>query len=346
MKIGHIDVSQESQPFVIAEVGHNHQGDLETCKKLIKAAADSGASAVKLQKRDNKELFTPEAFNSPYLSENAFGLTYGAHREFLEFSEEEYLECISFAQECGILFFATAFDLRSAEFLNNLNVPAFKIASGDLKSIPLIEYVAKFGKPVIISTGGGTLEDIDNAVSILERAGVSYAVLQCTAAYPPKFEELNLRVIPEFMKRYPNAVIGYSGHDSGIAMPLVAYILGARIIEKHFTLNRTMKGTDHAFSLEPQGMRKLVRDLERARLALGDGNKTIYESERAPLIKMGKSLYASRDIKNGEILTASDIEMRSPAQGLSPNLISSLIGTRVSRDFLKFEPFLSSDLPN
>jgi sialic acid synthase len=344
MLIGNIEFSVDSRPFVIAEIGHNHQGNLETCKQLIKAAAEAGASAVKLQKRENQVLFTPELFNSPYPSENAFGATYGEHREFLEFDESEYRECIAYAKECGIIFFATAFDFESAQFLNNLDVPAFKIASGDLKTLPLIEYIASFKKPVILSTGGGTLEDIDEAVEILEKSKIQYAILQCTAAYPPSYEELNLRVIPEFINRYPNATIGYSGHDSGISMSLVAYILGARVIEKHFTLNRAMKGTDHAFSLEPQGLRKLVRDLDRAYLALGDGTKRTFESERAPLRKMGKSLYASRDIQKGEILNIADVEMRSPCVGLKPNEIPKLIGNRISRDIKRFEPFIDSDV--
>jgi sialic acid synthase len=344
MQIGNIEFSVDSRPFVIAEIGHNHQGNLETCKQLIKAAAEAGASAVKLQKRENRDLFTPELFNSSYPSENAFGNTYGEHREFLEFDENQYRECIAYAKECGIIFFATAFDFKSAEFLNNLNVPAFKIASGDLKTLPLIEYIASFKKPVILSTGGGTLEDIDEAVKILEKSKIQFAILQCTAAYPPSYEELNLRVIPEFITRYPNATIGYSGHDSGISMSLVAYILGARIIEKHFTLNRAMKGTDHAFSLEPQSMRKLVRDLDRAYMALGDGVKRTFESEKAPIRKMGKSLYASRDMKKGEILKITDIEMRSPCIGLKPNEIAKLVGNKIPRDIKKFEPFIDSDI--
>lgn len=344
MRIGDFYFSEQGRPFVIAEVGHNHQGDLDTCKELIKAAADAGASAVKLQKRDNKSLYTPEAFNAPYESENAFGRTYGEHREFLEFGELEYRECMAYAKECGILFFATAFDFKSSDFLNNLEVPAFKVASGDLKSLPLIEYIASLGKPIILSTGGGTLEDIDRAVSILDTSGTDYAILQCTAAYPPSYEELNLRVIPEFIKRYPRAIIGYSGHDSGISMSLVAYVLGARIIEKHFTLNRAMKGTDHAFSLEPQGMKKLVRDLDRAFIAQGDGVKKTFESEKKPLEKMGKALYASREVQQGEVIELTDVELRSPAMGLEPLHLQSLVGKKLARGIRKHEPFVLSDI--
>lgn len=344
MKIGNQIIGENSAAFVIAELGHNHQGDLETCLKLIRAAALAGASAVKLQKRSNRSMFTPTAFNAPYSSENAYGETYGLHREFLEFDKYQYEVCMEEADRNGILFFSTAFDVESADFLNALNVPAFKIASGDLKSLPLIEHVAAFKKPIILSTGGGTIEDIDLAVEILDRHRTPYSILQCTAAYPPSFEELNLKVIETYAAKYPEAIIGYSGHDSGIAMSVVAYVLGARVIEKHFTLNRTMKGTDHAFSLEPEGMRKLVRDLERTRIALGDGEKIIYDSEKDPLRKMGKSLYASRPIKQGHLISADDITMRSPAEGLAPNKFKSLVGTKAKRDFHEFDPYLQDDL--
>jgi len=337
MQIGDRLIHNESEAFVIAELGHNHQGDLDTCLKMIKAAAEAGASAVKLQKRSNLDLFTPDAYNAPYASENAFGATYGSHREFLEFGEDEYKACMLEAKKNDIIFFATAFDFQSANFLESLDVPAYKIASGDLKSLPLIEHIAQFKKPIIISTGGGSLEDIDRAVDVLDKSGCEYAILQCTAAYPPLYEELNLKVIETYQKRYPNAVVGYSGHDSGISMSLVAFILGARVIEKHFTLNRAMKGTDHAFSLEPTGMRKLVRDLKRAEIALGDGIKRQYESEIAPLKKMGKSLYFGRDLSAGEILTLSDIELRSPATALEPSYVTELIGRALVKDVAKYE---------
>lgn len=337
-------ISDTSQAFVIAELGHNHQGNLETCLQLIRAAAFAGASAVKLQKRHNKTLFTEKAFNAPYNSENAFGPTYGSHREALEFGKEEYQACMEEAKRCGVTFFSTAFDYKSADFLADLDIPAYKIASGDLKSLPLLKYIASIGKPMIVSTGGANIEDIDSAVEVIQKEGAPLAVLQCTAAYPPKFEELNLRVIDTLRSRYPEVVIGYSGHDSGIAMSLVAFVLGARVIEKHFTLNRAMKGTDHAFSLEPDGMRKLVRDLARAGLAMGDGIKQSYESEREPLRKMGKMIIAARDIKRGEILGEEHLEIRSPAEGISPARTDFVLGRRSLREISIGNPIQEVDI--
>ena len=321
-----------SLPFVIAELGHNHQGNLETCLQMIRAAAYSGASAVKLQKRSNIDLFTKAAFDAPYNSENAYGPTYGLHREALEFGKEEYKECILEAKRNNITFFSTAFDFQSVDFLMNLGVPAIKIASGDLKSTPLLKYASTLGVPLIVSTGGADLSDVDRAVELLSSAGSDFAILQCTAGYPPKYEELNLRVISTFRERYPNTVVGYSGHDSGIAMSLVAYVLGARVIEKHFTLNRAMKGTDHAFSLEPGGMRKLVRDLERAQISLGDGEKRVYDSELAPIRKMGKMIVAGTNIAAGTVANLSMFEFRSPSEGLHPYQVEQLVGLRFARD--------------
>jgi len=333
-----------SLPFVIAELGHNHQGNLETCLQMIRAAAFSGASAVKLQKRSNRDLFTKEAFDAPYNSENAYGPTYGLHREALEFGEAEYKECILEAKRNNITFFSTAFDFQSVDFFMNLGVPAIKIASGDLKSTPLLKYVATLGVPLVVSTGGADISDVDRAVELLSNAGAQFSVLQCTAGYPPKYEELNLRVISTYRERYPNTVIGYSGHDSGIAMSLVAYVLGARVIEKHFTLNRAMKGTDHAFSLEPGGMRKLVRDLERAQISLGDGVKRTYESEATPIRKMGKMIVAAKDVSPGTIADSSMFEFRSPADGLQPYRVEELIGMKFTKhvsagDIIKEEDF-------
>ncbi len=332
LKIADITVGDSAKCFVIAEIGHNHQGKIQLAKEMIKAAANAGASAVKLQKRNNSSLFTKDYYNQIYNSENSFGSTYGEHRENLEFNRDQYVELQKFSSDLGVIFFATAFDFESADFLAELNVPAFKLASGDLKNIPLIRYVAALGKPVVLSTGGGTLEDVDRAVAELDNSGASYCIMQCTAGYPPAWDELNLRVISEFRNRYQNPVIGFSSHDNGIAMASAAYALGARMIEKHFTTNRTLKGTDHAFSLEPQGLQKMVRDLDRLHIAMGDGQKRQFDSEKEPLRKMGKKLVVIREMKVGEFLSVGDIAFRSPGDGLAPYMVDSFIGKSLTRD--------------
>jgi sialic acid synthase len=277
-------IADDTDCYVIAEIGHNHQGDLQKCKEMFDAAKWAGCNAVKLQKRDNKTLYTEEMYNSPYNSENAFGRTYGEHREALEFDRTQYVILQDHAEKLGITFFATAFDIPSAEFLAALGMPAVKIASGDLTNLPLLRYVAKLPMPMVLSTGGGSLKDVEAGVSACNPG----ALLQCTSGYPAKYEELNLNVLGTFRERF-GCVVGYSGHDNGIAMAGVAYALGARIIEKHFTLDRSSKGTDQAMSLEPHGFRSMVENLKLCRRSLGDGIKRRYASEVAPLAKQWKN---------------------------------------------------------
>lgn len=331
LQVENFQISDDSDCFVIAEIGNNHQGSVEKCKELFHAAKECGANAVKLQKRNNVALYTKEAYNKPYDSENSFGATYGEHREALEFGKAEYLELKQYAQELGITFFSTAFDIPSADFLEELDMPLYKIASGDLKSIPLLKYVAQFQKPMIISTGAATLEDVQRAYDAIMPINPRLCILQCTAAYPVECEELDLGVITTYRERFPDVVVGLSSHYSGIAMATAAYVLGARVVEKHFTLNRALKGTDHAFSLEPVGMRKLVRDLRRVRKALGDGEKKIYLSEQPARMKMGKKLVAARNLPAGQILTADDILMKSPGDGLPPYELDNLIGKQLTQ---------------
>lgn len=332
-------VHDDGDCYVIAEIGHNHQGKLEKAFELFRRAKDAGADAVKLQKRDNRGLFTRTMYHAPYDNPNSFGATYGEHREYLEFDEAQYRELMHLARELDITFFSTPFDIASADFLANLDMPAYKIASGDLRNTPLIEHVAKFGKPMIISTGGGDMDDVRRAHDAARRHTDELCIMQCTSAYPCAVEELNLRVIDSFAREFPNIVVGYSGHDNGIAMSVVAYMLGARVVEKHFTLDRSMKGTDHAFSLAPTGLQHLVRDLRRARIALGNGVKAIHESERSPLRKMGKMLVAARDLPEGHVLVANDVAIKSPADGLPPYELDGILGKRLGRAMLEDEPF-------
>ena len=291
--LGGKKVNDSSPAYVIAEIGHNHQGSVETCKRLFDAAKDAGCDAVKLQKRDNKHLYSPEMYHAPYNSENAFGPTYGKHREALEFDKAQYELLKAYAESIGLVFCATAFDIPSLLFLARINVPIIKIASGDLSNEALLREAAKVGIPVIFSTGGAEAKSVIAAHEIL--VGVPHAILQCTSGYPAKYDELNLRVIETYREMFRNSVIGWSGHDTGISMALVAYALGARIIEKHFTLDRSWKGTDQAMSLEPKGMANMIENLTLAYLSLGTGVKKQYESEIEPLKKQRKNKHGQVD---------------------------------------------------
>lgn len=337
-------VHDDGDCYVIAEIGHNHQGSVEKAKELFRAAKDCGVDAVKLQKRSNRTLYTRAMYESPYDNENSFGATYGAHREALEFGWDQYVDLKQYAAGIGVTFFATAFDVESADFLAKLDVPAYKIASGDLNNVPLLAHVARIGKPVIVSTGGGSMEDVQRAHDTVMAINPRLCLLQCTASYPAEPADMNLRVIATFRERYPDTVVGLSDHQNGIAMADIAYILGARVIEKHFTLNRASKGTDHAYSLEPEGMRKLVRDLRRVRVALGSGAKTPLAVEKKPLFKMGKKLVAARGLKAGHVLSAVDVAIKSPNDGLPPYQLPSVLGRTLRRDLAEDDTIAFEDL--
>jgi sialic acid synthase SpsE len=330
LEIEGVVIDDQSDCYVIAEIGHNHQGSLERCKELFRLARECGVQAVKLQKRDNRLLYTREMYDRPYDNENSFGATYGKHREALEFGRTEYQELQRYARELGLTFFATAFDIASANFLAQLDMAAYKVASGDIRNIPLLRHVARLGKPVILSTGGATFDDVERAYATILPINDQLAILQCTAGYPAAFEELDLRVITTYREHF-DVVIGLSSHDNGIAMAPVAYVLGARMVEKHFTFNRAAKGTDHPFSLEPVGLRKMVRDLRRVRSALGDGVKKVYPSEQGPILKMSKKLVAARDLPTGHVLTAEDVALKSPGDGLPPHMLDVVVGRTLLR---------------
>jgi sialic acid synthase len=338
-----VEIGDGRDCYVIAEIGHNHQGDVEQAKRLIDAAKDCGVNAVKLQKRSNRTLYTREFYEQPYDNELSFGRTYGEHREALELDGDDYRELLRYAREVGMTLFATAFDFESADLLAQLDVPAFKFASGDLRNTPLQRHVAAFGKPMFLSTGGGTMADIERAVDTILPLNDRLCILQCTAAYPANVEDLNLNVITTLRERFPQLVIGLSDHQNGIAMAVVAYMLGARVIEKHFTLDHALKGRDHAFSLMPEGMRRLVRDLQRVPAALGDPEKHPLPIEADPLEKMGKKLVAARELELGHVLTAGDLAIKSPADGgLPPYELDRLVGRRLRRP-LAFEDFVTFD---
>jgi N-acetylneuraminate synthase/sialic acid synthase len=331
--------------YVIAEIGHNHGGSLERAKELVHAAADAGVDAVKFQKRDNRRVFTRALYDQPYDNENSFGATYGAHREALELPAPAWFELREYAREQGVAMFATAFDEGSADFLAELDLPAYKLASGDLTNTPLLRHIARIGKPMIVSLGGATLDDADRALDAILPLNEQVCLLQCTAAYPAEPEDLHLRVIETLRERYPNVVVGLSDHHNGIAMALVAYMLGARVIEKHFTLNHAWKGTDHAFSLMPDGMRRLVRDLRRVPIALGDGEKRPLPVETRPLEKMGKKLVAARELPAGHVLTRDDLVAKSPADGgLRPYELDGLVGRALLRALRQDEAVALEDL--
>ncbi len=322
----------ENLPYIIAEIGHNHQGDLNTAFEMFKQAKHAGASAVKLQKRNNKKLYTKRFFNNQYIHENSYGDTYGEHREFLEFGESEYKELKSLANELKIDFFATPFDFYSLEFLEKLEMPAYKIASADLTNTPLQKEIAKTKKQIFLSTGGGTLEDVIRAKENICNYNQNLSILHCTASYPAQIKDMNLSVLNTYRKQFPNIILGLSDHENGIDAGPIAYMLGARVFEKHFTLDRAKKGTDHSFSLEPTGLSKFVRNINRIENMLGSPEKKLLENEKKPLYKMKKSIVTKYALKKGQILSEENIVFKSPGGGLEPYIFDKINGKSINKD--------------
>ncbi|MET9724206.1 N-acetylneuraminate synthase family protein [Streptomyces zaomyceticus] len=324
-------VSDDTDAYVIAEIGHNHEGDLGKAEELVRQAAAAGASAVKLQKRNNRSLYTQAMYDSPYTGRNSYGPTYGAHREFLEFGTHEYTHLQQLSAELGVDFIATAFDFASVDFLAELGVPAIKIASGDIRNTPLLAYAAKVGKPLIVSTGGADMESVRRACGTVLPINPDLALLQCTATYPTEPEELNLAVLGTYRADFPDTVIGYSGHDIGPWAAWTAYALGARVVEKHVTLDRTRPGSDHKFSLEQADIAELVDGLRRVRRSLGSDEKRVLPAERPAMNKMGKKLVTQGDLPAGHRLTLEDVAIKSPGDGLTPDRLADVVGRRLSR---------------
>jgi sialic acid synthase SpsE len=275
VRVGSTEIGNGRPVFVIAEIGINHNGDVGTAKKLIDVAIAAGCDAVKFQKRTPAICVPPE--QASILRETPWGtMTYLEYKERIEFGTDEFSEIDAHCRAKNILWFASPWDVPSVEFLESFNTPVFKIASACLTDDELLGAIRATGKPVIMSTGMSTLAEIDHAISLLDRANLILG--QATSTYPCKPEELNLRAIQSLRERY-GVPVGYSGHETGLQTTIAAVALGAVFVERHITLDRAMWGTDHAASVEPGGLERLVRDLRNVELALGDGNKVLYDSE-------------------------------------------------------------------
>lgn len=274
VRVGNKTIGDNHPCFVIAEIGINHNGSLETAKKLINIAHFFGCDAVKFQKRTVEDVYTKEELAQPRSS--VFGETNGDLKRGLEFGLDEYKEIDRYCKEIGILWFASCWDKKSVDFMEQLNVCAYKIPSALITDIELLEYTKKTNKPILISTGMSTVDEIDNAIEVI---GTDNTVIyHCTSTYPSENNELNLNVIKTLKQKY-NCPIGYSGHEKGIVASTIAVVLGACSVERHITLDRTMWGSDQAASLEPEGLRKMVRDIRAVKSFLGDGVKKVYDSE-------------------------------------------------------------------
>lgn len=324
--------------YLVAELGSNHQGDLDLALQMIDAAASSGANAVKFQKRDLTTCYTAEYLARPYHSENAFGNTYGEHRRHLEFGYAEYRLLKRKAKQVGVEFGVTAFDEPSVDFLADLGVDFIKIASADIHTTPLLVHAVDSGIPLVVSTGTADKKAVEAAYGLLRGKGnefspnTKFAFLDCLATYPNDYEDLDLACITWMKQEFPDIKIGASLHTNGPGFGLVARVLGAEIIEMHFTLDRSMKGSDHAFSLEPQGLEWLVVNIRRFEKAYKDGDKKVHPKEMDALVKLGKSLVLAHWLPAETKLTRADLRWKTPGGGIPASHLNAIIGRKLAFD--------------
>ncbi|MHA2174301.1 MAG: N-acetylneuraminate synthase [Candidatus Hodarchaeales archaeon] len=321
--------------FIIAEGGVNHNGNIDIAKSLIDEAVKSKADAIKFQTFVTEELVTNYAPKAKYQENNtAQNESQYEMIKKLELPFEAFQELKNYADNRGILFFSTPFDLKSVEFLSKTNLPAFKVGSGDMNNVLLLERIASEKKPILLSTGMATLEEIKIIFDFLKQEGVTKLLLfHCITSYPAPTSILNLNIISTLKKMF-NVPIGYSDHSIGIEIPQLAVAVGAKAIEKHFTLDKNLPGPDHKASLEPEELKEMVNGIRFTEKVLGSSKKQIYEVERQNRVVARKSIVAMRNIPKGAILSKEDLGVKRPGDGLRPIKIFQLIGkkTKVSID--------------
>lgn len=328
--------------YIIAEAGQNHNGQMSLAKQLIDMTAmpimDKAfntelkpINAIKFTKRDLTEELTKDAWNKPYISENAFAPTYGEHREKLELSYEQHIELCNYAQEKGLDFIETLTSPKAVALAEKISLKYIKVASRDLTHIPLLEEIGKTRIPVILSTGMGGEKEIDEALNIITKYHDNIVILHCLSQYPSNYENLNLNSILYLKERYPFP-IGYSDHSIGIVAPVVAVALGAEFIEKHITISHSLKGSDHKGALEPDGLWRMARDIRNMENAFGDKIKEVHESIKPFKEKLERSLCLNKAINKGQILAEDNLIMLSPGGGLSWYQKERIIGKKAKRD--------------
>jgi len=330
--------------YIIAEVGLAHQGDVRIAKRLIDAAKDASADCVKFQKRSLKNVYKKDVLEKPEAQEHAQQYLL-EHIIKNELSQKDMASLASYAKKRGIDFACTPWDEESMKFIKKLGVPFFKIGSPDMFNLPLLKKVARLGKPMLISTGMSFISEIEQVAKFLEKEKANYIFLHCNSTYPAPYYDINLAFLPRLKEISGGRPVGYSGHDSGIAISIAAVALGARVIEKHITLDRNLPGPDHKASLLPDEFKQLVAGIRAVGEGIGGPVRYPSRGEFLNRENLSKSLVATRRIKKGEILKLKDIAVKSPGKGTTPIKLDYFVGSVVSaRDIPKDDYILESDI--
>lgn len=332
IEIGNKLIGEEEPCFIIAEAGVNHNGDTKLAMQLIDAAKDAGADAVKFQtfKTENllsKNIVVPKHVES---KESLFDTIRG-----LELSEEAHYMLSEYCKQKGIVFMSTPMDNNSVDLLEDIGVPVFKVASCDLDNLPLLKYISKTEKPIILSTGMGSISEVGEAIEVIKSNGnADIILLHCVSAYPPKVEDVNLRAM-ETLRNAFKLTVGYSDHTIGTNIPLAAVALGAKVIEKHFTLDKNMEGPDHAVSADPDDLERLVSGIREIEESFGTGVKVPSKDEIEMRRSFRKSIVAIADIKKGATIMPEMLSVKRPGTGISPKYFDFVAGRKAERDLSK-----------
>jgi N,N'-diacetyllegionaminate synthase len=334
VKLGDVEVGSGNPPYIIAEVGSNHNGDMNLCSLLIDAAAEAGANAVKFQSWTDKSLIAEEEYdrNTDYSDKKKH---FGSLREMVtayQLTSDQHAQAHARCVEQGIAFCSTPFSHEEVDLLDSLDVPFFKIASMDIVHLPLLRYVARKKRPVVISTGMATLGEVEQAVDTVRAEGNDQIVLlHCISIYPPDYETIHLRNM-ETLQRAFDCPVGFSDHTLGTAIPLAAIALGACMIEKHFTLDQDMAGWDHAISANPEQMQTIVREGRNIVTALGSSRRNVSDAEMEKRKKFRRSLVARHELSKGHVLSESDFDAKRPGTGVAPDQVQYVIGRTLASD--------------
>lgn len=320
--------------LIIAEAGVNHNGNVDLAKQLIDVACEAGADFIKFQTFKTESITTKSASKADYQQRGASG----SHTQYemlkaLELSESEFIEIYKYCNLKGIGFLSTAFDLESIKFLKSIGQELWKIPSGEITNYPYLVEIAKTQKPIVMSTGMSTMKEVGEAIGVLKQHGCGeITLLHCTTEYPAPYEEVNLKAMEDLRKEF-HVPVGYSDHTQGVAIPIAAVALGAVVIEKHFTLDRTMAGPDHKASLEPNELKQMIESIRQVEVSLGDGVKVPTPSELKNLAVARKSIVAKKSIKKGEIFSMDNITTKRPGTGINPMRWHDVIGKEAKQSF-------------
>ncbi|MDD5290981.1 MAG: N-acetylneuraminate synthase family protein [Patescibacteria group bacterium] len=346
IKIGPRLIGENQPAFIMADIGANFDGDLEKAKKLALAIKEAGGDVVKIQSFLAPKIVSGKGFASMQLKgvHGSWGRPVDEIFKEVEFPREWHKEFFEYCKEIGIMASSAPYDFAAVDLMDELGVDFYKIGSGDITWHEMLEYIAKKNKPMILATGASTLEEVDEAIAVIERTGnKNLILLQCITNYPSKIESANINVLKTYQDRY-NIITGYSDHAPTDIVPLGAVALGAKVIEKHFTLNKKDKGPDHSHSMEPQEFAQMVKRIRQLESAMGGGEKNIVEEEAETVIVQRRSLYANSKIAKGEEITLNNIIELRPALGILPKFKLAIVGRKARRNIEAGEPLSWEDI--